>query len=466
MKKQIYHKEFFLLLLLIFGNFTVSSIIGYSQPVTWVKTFGDTTLDMDGASITQTFDGGYALIAYRGNVNARLVMMKLDSLGNLQWKKYPNDTVTSVWLRKIYQTYDSGFVILGYETPKTFLLKTDKDGNLKWKKQYPDTALDGRLYNIFPTNDNGFIMSGDYTIYSPVRNYGYLVKVDSAGIVQWQRGYIDSTQTLFGDVIQFPDSNYYVTETTYIATNYPYAYVKKISPTGNLIWSKYIQYRAGGGYITKTTDTCVAVISDTYLYNKYYINYMDTSGYTIWQRIDSFPAFVYSVTSEYNKSIVLTGTDGLNTIAVRKYSVNGNGPYFSKTFPHPGYSQIGLQETRNTNDKGFVMIGGAKANNKYYILVVKTDSSFNAPPIASISTNNSFISNGFQLFINYPNPFNSSTIIKFNIPENGFAGFKLFDIAGKEILNLNRRYYLKGLNNLILDVSKYSFSSGVYFYTI
>jgi hypothetical protein len=443
------------------------SIIGYSQPVTWVKTFGDSVLDMDGASITQTFDGGYALIAYRGNVNARLVMMKLDSLGNLQWKKYPNDTVTTVSLEEIYQTSDSGFVILGYETPKTFLLKIDKDGNLKWKKQYPDTALDGRLYRISPTNDNGFIMCGHYTVYSPVRTYGYLVKTDSTGIVQWQRGYIDSTQTLFGDVIQFPDSCYYVTETTYIATNYPYSYVKKISPTGNLIWSKYLQYRSGGSYISKTSDTCFAVLSDTYFYNKEYINYMDTSGYTIWQSIDSFPAFVYSVTSEYNKSIVLTGFDPLgSTIGVNKLSLSGSGSFFKKSFLHTGYSQIGLQETRNTSDRGFIMIGGATTNNKYHILVIKADSSFNAPPITGVYNPNSFVSNEFLIHSNYPNPFNASTVIKFSIPENGFVGFKLFDITGKEILILNRRYYQKGLNNLILDVSKYNLSSGVYFYSI
>jgi hypothetical protein len=456
----------FLIKILTILLLSAYSAIGYAQPVTWVKTFGDSTLDLDGASITQTFDGGYALIAYRGNINARLVMMKLDSLGNLQWKKYPNDTVTSVWLRKIYQTSDSGFVILGYETPKTFLLKTDKNGNLKWKKQYPDTALDGRLYNFFPTNDKGFIMSGNYTIYSPVRTYGYLVKVDSAGIVQWQMGFIDSTQTLSGDVIQFPDSTYYITETTYTMSNYPYSYVKKISPTGNIIWSKYLQYRSGAGEIVKTSDTCIAVISDTYLYNKYYINYMDTSGYTIWQRIDSFPAFIYSVASEFNKSIVLTGGNDPNTIAIKKYSINGSGPYITKLFPHPGYSQIGLQDTRNTSDKGFVIVGGAKEDNKYYILVVKTDSSFNAPPIAGISTSNSFISNGYELYNNYPNPFNSSTTIKFNIPENGLAEFKLFDITGKEVLNLNRRYYSKGINKLILDMSKYNLSTGVYFYAV
>lgn len=458
------HLPYKILTILLFFLLTASA---YSQPVTWVKTFGDSLVNMGGESIVQSYDGGYALIAYKGNVNPRLAMLKLDYLGNLQWQKYPNDTLTSPSLGKIFQTKDSGYIIFGFEVTKNFLLKTDKNGNLQWKKQYPDTALDGRLYNIFPTNDNGFIMSGHYTIYSPVRTYGYLVKVDSVGIVQWQRGYIDSTQTLFGDVIQFPDSSYYVTETTYIATNYPYSYVKKISPTGNIIWSKYLQYRSGGGEIVKTSDTCVAVISDTYLYHKYYINYMDTSGYTIWQRIDSFPAFVYSVTSEYNKSIVLTGGDSDYSININKLSINGSGSYFKKSFTRQGYSLVAPRETRNTNDNGFILTGNATVNNtKNYIFVIKTDSSFNAPPITGINTNNSYISNGFQLFINYPNPFNSSTIIKFNIPENGYVGFKLFDITGKEILSLNRRYYLKGLNNFILDVSKYSLSSGIYLFVV
>jgi len=71
---------------------------------------------------------------------------------------------------------------------------------------------------------------------------------------------------------------------------------------------------------------------------------------------------------------------------------------------------------------------------------------------------------GFSLFQNFPNPFNPTTIIKFEIPKASFVKLAVYDIAGREAAMLVN-------NNLIAGKYEYSFegsslSGGVYFYRL
>ncbi len=92
----------------------INSIIVYSQSVTWVKIIGDSVKSMSGVSVVQTFDGGYAVLGYKGNVSndQKMLLIKLDYLGNIQWIKYPAGTIENISPLKLVQTNDSGFAML------------------------------------------------------------------------------------------------------------------------------------------------------------------------------------------------------------------------------------------------------------------------------------------------------------------------------------------------------------------
>jgi len=129
--------------------------IAYSQPVTWVKIIGDSVKNMAGISIVQTYDGGYAVLGYKQFTtgNEKMLLLKLDYLGNLLWLKYPADTIINVSPLKLVQVKDSGLVMFGYDHTilRNFLLKTDKSGNFLWRKNYPDTAIDARFSDFTKT---------------------------------------------------------------------------------------------------------------------------------------------------------------------------------------------------------------------------------------------------------------------------------------------------------------------------
>ena len=70
----------------------------------------------------------------------------------------------------------------------------------------------------------------------------------------------------------------------------------------------------------------------------------------------------------------------------------------------------------------------------------------------------------FQLFQNFPNPFNNETVITFYIPGTLDVTIKIYDIIGKEITTLIDEQKKAGQHRTIFDAS--NLSSGVYFYEI
>jgi photosystem II stability/assembly factor-like uncharacterized protein len=78
------------------------------------------------------------------------------------------------------------------------------------------------------------------------------------------------------------------------------------------------------------------------------------------------------------------------------------------------------------------------------------------------------ISNGipkeFKLYQNYPNPFNPLTKIKYQIPSNKYVNLIVFDITGKQVIDLVNRKQTAGTYEV--DFSGTTYSSGVYFYSL
>ncbi len=70
----------------------------------------------------------------------------------------------------------------------------------------------------------------------------------------------------------------------------------------------------------------------------------------------------------------------------------------------------------------------------------------------------------FLLFDNYPNPFNPTTTISYNIPQRSNVSLKVFDILGREVQELVNGVREAGENHVQFNAE--SLSSGVYIYTI
>lgn len=70
----------------------------------------------------------------------------------------------------------------------------------------------------------------------------------------------------------------------------------------------------------------------------------------------------------------------------------------------------------------------------------------------------------FSLMQNFPNPFNPSTAIRFDIPKASFVSIVVYDIMGREVEVLANENARAGKYEVKWNASVYS--SGIYFYTL
>jgi hypothetical protein len=65
---------------------------------------------------------------------------------------------------------------------------------------------------------------------------------------------------------------------------------------------------------------------------------------------------------------------------------------------------------------------------------------------------------------NFPNPFNPTTLIEFELLQDSDVEVKVYNLAGKEIAFLHKGFLSSGVHQFMFDAS--GFSSGVYLYQI
>jgi len=70
----------------------------------------------------------------------------------------------------------------------------------------------------------------------------------------------------------------------------------------------------------------------------------------------------------------------------------------------------------------------------------------------------------FNLYNNFPNPFNPTTSIKFDIPSDNFVNIKVYNLLGIEVATLVNDFRKAG--SYVVSFNGSNFSSGIYFYRL
>lgn len=101
---------------------------------------------------------------------------------------------------------------------------------------------------------------------------------------------------------------------------------------------------------------------------------------------------------------------------------------------------------------------------KSYTLKVKEFYATSFDTLTHIGTNDDKIKNDFNLYQNFPNPFNPSTTISYSLPQSGHIILKVYDLLGREIITLVNEVKPSGRFEVEFDASK--LPSGTYFYKL
>ncbi|HPG40240.1 MAG TPA: sugar-binding protein [bacterium] len=89
---------------------------------------------------------------------------------------------------------------------------------------------------------------------------------------------------------------------------------------------------------------------------------------------------------------------------------------------------------------------------------------FLGSPIVSDIKQEAKVASTFDLFQNYPNPFNPTTTINFSLPVDSNVKLVVYDILGRELINLVDKRVQAGVHSVTFNAAQ--FPSGLYFYKL
>ena len=121
----------------------------------------------------------------------------------------------------------------------------------------------------------------------------------------------------------------------------------------------------------------------------------------------------------------------------------------------------GHGNSNSTNNYRFVDNNPPSGKLSYRLKQIDTDGKFTYHDIVEVNTT---LPTKMKLFPNYPNPFNPTTKIRYQIPAKEFVTLKVYDMLGKEAATLVNEVKEAGEYNQVFDASE--LPSGTYFYTL
>ncbi len=472
--------------------------------IQWQKALGGSATDIAKA-VQQTTDGGYIVAGYTqsndGDVtfnhgNSDYWVVKLDATGTIQWQKtYGGSDYEEA--TSIQQTTDGGYIVaglsesndgdvtghhLGFANSDYWVVKLDASGTLQWEKSLGGDDQE-RAYSIYQTNDGGYVVAGwaysfngDVTGHHGVPGDYWVVKLDSSGIIQWQKSLGGSDNDIASSVSQTTDGGYIVaggagsTDGDVTGNHFRDYWVVKLDNVGGLQWEKCyggssvdgansIQQTTDGGYIvgggSASTDGEVTGNHNSF---DYWVVKIDSSGTLQWEK---------SLGGSYNENCtsIHQTTDGGYIVAGGTPSNDGDVTGFHGTAMTTndcwivklnssgtiiweealgGSGNDGASCIQQTSDGGYIMAGGANSNDGD----VTGNHGGGDCWIVKLSQYTGVEENTFDNQVGiYPNPSNGV----FTVETNGIVGttISVIDIVGKVVI-IHRTL---GSNNVIINMS-------------
>lgn len=206
---------------------------------TWTKVFAPPYSVL--YDIIQTADGGY-LCGGETRVTGTHeypCLIKLDNFGNVLWSKSYGAGTNDGLFSSVVEITPGNYAAVGYEELDILLVRVNSTGDTLWEKSYGGNYAD-RANSIRLTSDGGFIVAGTSQLTSNgMSNEACLLKVNSSGIVQWQKTYSGGPREV-NDVFEASNGDYIV-----VATSGAYdegiPYLFRTNSSGGFLWAETIR---------------------------------------------------------------------------------------------------------------------------------------------------------------------------------------------------------------------------------
>ena len=471
MKKIWIFMSTYVLLLLLGSNPSAQA-----PDTVWTRTFGGNNTD-DGYSIDKISDAEFILIGYTasyGNGAEDVWLLKVNNHGDSIWTR-TYGTSDEEYGRDVSMTNDEGFVITGQKggfpfRSQVLTIKTDSMGNEQWSGTYGGCFANA----IRQTTDYGYVSVGC----TPWE--WYLLRYNSSGDTLWTSSYSDGYNNYCYDVQEYlldpNDEIYYLMVGCTGAGSYDFSwdvYFLKVDETGEDFggkrygdpdygpddWASTIEPTMDGNFIVGASTMTLGVGGyDIWLMK------ITPDGDTLWTRTyggrDNDIA-VHAIETEDGGYIIVGYTEsfglgGMDVYIVRTNSIGDT--LWTKTIGGPN-DDCGRKIVATS--KGEYMIVGytesyGAGNRDLYLIKLASE---------SVGIDEDIINpESVKLSQCFPNPFNASTIIKYELPYQTQVTIEIFNILGQQVTSLQDALQPAGYHQVIWQPE--DTPSGIYFYKL
>jgi hypothetical protein len=396
----------------------------------WTTTYDFSHLDR-AYCIRQTDDGGFIVAGETesfgdlGDPDA--FIMKTDENGDSLWfRVWGGDDIDVVF--EAQQTSDGGYIAVGNThsfgslSINGYLIKTDADGNEMWTVTYGNPGQGTvETRSVQQTTDGGYAIVG-YTFLFGTSDYHdvYLIKTDSNGFIQWEQAYGDDydEQEEGESVRQTSDGGYIMTGYRRVSYADWDVWLLKTDALGGLEWSRTYgdDLDEWGCCVRQTTDGGYVVAGEKEMPASHdsdcYVIKTDENGDTLW------------------------------------------------TFTLGGFLDEIAYEIEETDDEGYIIAGKTESfvpsgyENCYLIRLGGELPYVESPHLP--------IPGQIILYPAFPNPFNPTTVIGYQLPMASPVKLSIYDISGHLIALLIDKPRRPGYHEVAFDGT--ALSTGLYIY--
>ncbi|NQT34522.1 T9SS type A sorting domain-containing protein [bacterium] len=432
---------------------TMLAIAGttHAQPDSlWSRTYGGEYGDVCFSAV-QTSDRGFALAGYTLSFDVEEIsiwLVRTDENGDSLWSRiYGGD-----WLylcNSIVQTSDGGFALAGgtvnpdLSENYPWLLRTDENGDSLWSRRL-DVGGYGSCSVVVQTMDGDLVLGGRCESNT---SDSWLAIIADNGDTRWLRRYRGIPLSACNSLIQTEDGGFLLVGITHsLGQERSVDFgLLRTDKNGDSLWTR----NYGGSSIDEcysiiqTADGGFALVGGTYSFGEgrrnIWLLCIDVNGDSLWSRTYGGRAFdnCSDILQTDDGGFALVGTTlsfGAGEADLWLVRTDDNGDsLWSRTFG--GYAGDGTySQLFQTDDGGFALTAVTNsfgAGSSDFWLVKTGPDPVSVPPAPLFFHPSSFI-----LHPSFPNPFNSTTNIRFGLHRDGLVSLRIIDLTGNAIETL------------------------------
>ncbi|MGK0364005.1 MAG: putative repeat protein (TIGR01451 family) [Saprospiraceae bacterium] len=365
----------------------------------WEIYFGGLEQDLNyddfGESIINLADGGYLLVgsseSFGDDNDLDVYAIRIDVDGKEVWSNTYDEGFRE-YVYKVKKTASGNFILAGFiennpgDYADAYMLEIDADGNLLWSNQFGGDGFDA-FYDVTEALDGGFVFVGQLNNETAGEAANFLaVKTNATGTEEWTKELGGTGEDIARSIISTADGYVLFGNDEDLDTDLKEGYLVKLNTAGDVVWDKKYSFAENniGHDLLETSDGFIAMTgfqaNPGSSSSAFLIKVNSTDGEVEWHRTigGSMTDEAYELIEAENGDLVIVGMTEVDVfdinVLLSRYNADGDELWF-QSIGRAGYVDF-AKGISNSGQGGFIMTGYNSSDilfGLHDVTVIRTD---------------------------------------------------------------------------------------------